>query len=116
MAKQPTDLPGADNMPGKDDKKAEGGSKDYVCYTGCSVNLGLPNGGDEGEQPKRAFIKEGETVNTAMQNKLGGKNVRNLIAMGRLVEADSPEAAYIKEKVAKIGGQNTTEAKEGQTR
>ena len=120
MAKEPAQtLPGADNMPGADNKKsddAKAASKDLVCYTGCSVNVGLGSDDDEGAQPDKVFLKAGETVNVAAQKKLGTKNVKNLVAMGRLVPADSDEARYIKDKVAKLKAQNTTEAKEGETR
>ncbi len=118
MTKSPAkDLPGAENMPGaEEDTKATSKTKDLVCYTSCSVNVGRKSDDDEGAQPQRVSLSEGETVNVAAQKKLGTKNVRNLIAMGRLVDADSSEAKYIKDKVAKLRAGNTTEAAAGETR
>lgn len=117
MAKEPAKtLPGAENMPGADDEKSVSETKDLVCYTGCSVNLGRASDADEGAQPERAFLREGETVNVPMQKKLGVKNVKNLVAQGRLVAADSDAARYINNKVAKLRAVNTTEAREGETR
>lgn len=105
MADKPAALPGADKMPGADqasDSKANTVSGDLVCYTGCSVNVGFdPNDESEKRKPRRVSLSPGETVDKAKRAELGTNNVKNLVAMGRLVPADSNEAVYIKDKVAK---------------
>jgi hypothetical protein len=97
MADTKTALPGADKMPGGEKAAKADKATPKVCYNGCSINLG---GHDDNDgKPKLMSLVPGQDVTVAMQKEIGSQNMKNLMAMGRLVEADSTEAEYIKRKV-----------------